>query len=184
MAFEMRSSAFEDGEEIPVTPTGGWVDDSLRFGLLVYLGRADVIDPLGFAEEDRFWRVGADAKGKYGDLAIGGGVVFGNNDDPYATISDQDVDSRVWFAEGEYFAYPWLIGTLRYESLSLDEPAGLFATGQDRARVVPSITMLLRANVKFVVEALLHTKHEALDDVPGGEKNDADAFVVRMDFAF
>ncbi|MBI4564374.1 MAG: hypothetical protein HY716_06745 [Planctomycetes bacterium] len=174
----------EAGDEIPVTPSGQWVDDSVRLGTFVYLGRADVVDPLGFGEEDRFWRLGFDAKWKWLDLGLTGGVVFGSNDEPYGTLSDDSVDSRVWFGEAEYFVYPWLVGTVRYEALAVDEPTGILATGQDRARVVPSILALLRANVRVIAEARLYTKNEPREDVPGGDRDDDDAFVIRVDFAF
>lgn len=186
------SGGAEPGEKIPVTPAGGWVDDSVLLGFFAYRGTALIVeDPIPLESRDRFWRLGVDVKGKYGDFGLAGGFIWGNHSDPYGTFSDEDVDTTEWFAEGYWFAYPWLVLSARYESLSIDVPDGLFLNsageniGQDVARVVPSVTVLALANIKFILEGRIHIVNERREDLaPSVDKDDDDRIYLRIDWAF
>ena len=178
------AGADEESDEIPTTPSGHWVDNSLRFGFFGYYGLADVVDPLGFAKGDSFWRLGADMRWKIGDVSLAGGVVTGDNDRPYATVLEDNVAATTWFAEGEWFVYPWLIATVRYESLSVNSPDGIFSNDFDRARFVPGFTIVYRANIRIVIEGLFYATNKPRTDTLGGELADDNVVGVRLDVAF
>ncbi|MBI2438809.1 MAG: hypothetical protein HYV36_08380, partial [Lentisphaerae bacterium] len=167
-----------------------WVDDSLTLSAFGYAGQAviktsDVVTGTlttsGEETDDDFWRAGAGALWKWQDLELGGGAVWGNNDQPYGALSKAEVDSLTWFAEAGYFVYPWLIPAVRYEALDLDLPSGVsgLSTAQDKNQVIASIKFLIRANVALTTEGRFYTKNETL-----ASKSDGSAAVVRLDYSF
>jgi len=141
-----------------------WRDDSFILSLWGYLGSSDVgiEDSTGslWEGEDDFWRMGIGGQQKYKDLTVGGGYMFGRNDNPYGNLSAQQVDSHAWYAEALYFASPWLIPYTRYEGLDLNLPSGIkgLEPDQDNARVVTGLKMMVRANVSFSAEGTFYVK--------------------------
>ncbi|HWP49136.1 MAG TPA: hypothetical protein VNM22_18420 [Candidatus Limnocylindrales bacterium] len=186
LGFDGSSS--KQKEEGGTSGTGGWQDDSIIASLLGYRGTA-LVNLTGDEVDNRnddFWRFGIGIQGKYRDFKIGTGYIWGSNGNPYGTLSDKSVDSRSWFIEGEYFIYPWVIPSLRYEALSLDLPdvPGL-QRDQDRARFITSLTFLVRANVKVLVEGRFATKDERFTKAtPASSKHSDDAVDLSLDFAF
>lgn len=75
---------------------------------------------------------------------------------------------------------PWLSGTLHYEGLRVDVPGGIGTKDDDRDRFVPSISALIRANIRLIAEGRFH----ATDTRSGNKKNDDDQVVIRLDFAY
>ncbi|OHB77915.1 MAG: hypothetical protein A2Z34_03535 [Planctomycetes bacterium RBG_16_59_8] len=183
-------SGGEKSKELGASGKGIWRDDSVILGLFGYRGTA-VVNATGDdadMEEDNFWRFGPGIQWKYQDFTGNIGMMWGDNDDPYGTLSDDSVDSMSWFVEGSYFIYPWLVPTLRHETVSYDLPndlAGL-QEEQDKSQLVASVKALIRANVSLTLEGRFATKHEKYtkDDDDATEKNDDDLVSVRLDFAF
>jgi hypothetical protein len=162
-------------------------DDSFIASVFAYDGAALITPTGGPDSTNRFWRLGVGGKWFYSSFAVGGGYVFGKDDDPYGTVSSGSVDSRSWFLETEYVVYPWLIPSLRYETLVLGLPnnvAGL-QSAQNQERFVASITALVRANVKVVLEGVMYVQNQvASKQTPSLGTNNDDAVVLRLDFAF
>jgi hypothetical protein len=166
-----------------------WRDDSLTLAFFSYMGTGTVT--VGEAsEKDRFWRAGPGVRWKRKDLALNGGYILGENNNPYGSLDDQSVDFTSWFLEGEYVVFPWLTTTVRYEELQLDlatsGPGSMFIQPkQDQSRVVLSAKALLRANLSLTAEALFHTKDERATESPeGGSKSDNDQLLLGMNLAF
>jgi hypothetical protein len=163
-------------------------DDSFIVSLFGYDGTALVTPTGGPDSEDRFWRLGLGGKWYYSSFALGAGYAFGTNNDPYGSLASQSVDSKSWFVETEYVFYPWLIPSLRFETLSLDLPKnngfGL-QPQQDQQRFVASITALVRANVKVVLEGIFYVQNEVNSkQTPSQGTNNDDAVLIHLDFAF
>jgi hypothetical protein len=59
-----------------------------------------------------------------------------------------DRDSRVWYAQGQYVVYPWLIGMARYESTDEDSKD----TAHPATMLIPAVAGMVRANVKMTLE--------------------------------
>lgn len=187
MGFDGSGATLGQGLKTSGDP---WVDDSLTLSLFGYAGEAmietsDVIvgtvTTPGEESDDQFWRAGAGALWKWQNLELDGGAMWGNNDQPYGSLSTADVDSLTWLAEANYFVFPWLVPAVRYEALALDLPSGVSGldTSQDRQTIVAGIKFLLRANATLTTEARFYTKNEALAD-----KSDGSTAVVRLDYAF
>lgn len=162
-----------------------WRDNNFTMSLFAYRGTSSV-NYMGDESTDNFWRVGPGVSWKNGDCRVAATYIFGRNDNPYGVLTSDSVDSDSWLFEGEYFIYPWLIPSVRYESLTLDLPdiAG-FQNQQDMARVVASTKFVLRANVTFTVEAVVATKNDSYEKaIPALNKNLDDRLYFRFDFAF
>lgn len=179
------SGAVDKEGALPSSGAESWRDDSLTFSIFAYRGTAGI----DFTDqtEDRFWRIGPGLQWKRKDLTLGTGYIFGRNDEPYGTLTSESVDSESWFVEASYFVKPWLIPSIRYETLTLDLPSGVagLQEDQDRARIVASTKALIRPNVSLTVEGRFYTEDErSTEAIPGGDTDDDSQLVVRMDFAF
>ena len=155
-----------------------WSENSLQLGLFSYWGQASITRS-GTEKTDVFYRLGPDIRFRGSNLDLGAGYLFGRNNRPFGTLSSASVDSNGWFVEAIYRLYPWLFGTLRYEGLRVDVPAGLGVNDDRRNRIVPSISALIRANIRLIAEGRFHATN-----TNETKKNDGDAVVMRLDFAY
>jgi len=162
LGYDGSGGTTEEGG-LKTSPSGYWRDDSILIGGFYYVSYSG-------DQDFKFDRIGADARGNYKDLSVALGFITGDND---ATNENKDI----WFAEAEYFVFPWLQPYLRYETLSSDVSNG------DQSRFVVGTVLLARANVKFNVEGVFYSKNEPIEAVTG-DKNDEDLVVVRLDYAF
>ncbi|MFC1896310.1 hypothetical protein ACFL0Q_06575, partial [Thermodesulfobacteriota bacterium] len=155
-----------------------WRDDSLTLSFFGYRGTGvvkvalwddksrNVTSPhTTYNSGDDFWRVGAGAMYKHGNLTLNAGYMKGKNDDPYGILSDAEVETDAWFVEGHYFVYPWLIPYLRYEGLYFSGlPSGILLDGeQDREILTLGCKAHLRANVSLQMEDTLYTRDDGYD---------------------
>jgi hypothetical protein len=90
---------------------------------------------------------------------VAGGYIAGDDD-------SETIDQDLWFAEAEYWIYPWVVTYVRYEALSVDG-----ADDEDQARLIPGAAFLIRANIKLTVEGRLYTENEPAKEA-GGEGDD------------
>lgn len=144
MAFD-GSSGGESGDEL--AQTDNWKELSMRIGVFGYKGGADNTGDVG-PKDLKFHRYGADINMMLNNLNLFGGFLTGR-DRTMNGSAPQDIDYNLFFLEGDYVVYPWLIGSVRYENVS---PDGL----DSFSRVIPHVTILARANVKFILESALN----------------------------
>jgi len=78
------------------------------------------------------------------------------------------VKTKAWFLEADYVALPWLIPVLRYENTK-------FGSAPAEELVIPNMTFLATANIKFYVEGQIR-----LDDAG----KDLDKYVVGVNWGF
>jgi len=149
------------------TPAGYWRDDSIRFGGFYYITHTG---PTGV----KWDRVGADVRVSYKDLQVGVGYITGKNNDP---ATPEPEKKNVWFAEAEYFVFPWMQPYLRYEQVTSN------VSNEGKSRLVAGVGLLARANVKFTLEGTTYTKNEPAE-ASTGNKHLEDQVVVRLDYAF
>lgn len=155
-----------------------WSQNSLQLGLFSYWGEASITRN-SVEKTDAFYRLGPDIRFRHANLNLGAGYLFGRNNRPYGTLSSASVDSNGWFVEGIYRLYPWLFGALRYEGLRVDVPTGIGVKDDDRGRLVPSISALIRANIRLILEGRFH-----MTDRTPQQNNDNDAITMRFDFSY
>ncbi len=172
-----------------------WRDNSIILSTFGYWGTAGVSisgttedehdeghsEAVTFDSSDQFWRIGFGAQGKYDDLTVRGGVVFGHNENPYGHLSGNAVESCSWFAEAEYVVLPWLIPYARFEGVRLDLPQGVegITAKQDRRRVIVGAKAQIRSNVTFTAEGRFY-----MDDERNVEQGDDDQIVFALEAAF
>lgn len=171
VGYDGSGGTTEEGS-LETTPSGYWHDDSVLFG--IFGMRSYVGD-----DDEEFDRIGADARVNYKDLSVAAGYIHGDNIRGHVHgggahgHGSTELDKDVWFAEAEYFVYPWLQPYIRYEDLSVDG-----SDNRDQSRFIVGTVLLARANVKFNLEGRFYTKNEPLAD-----KNDDDRVFVRLDYA-
>lgn len=186
------SGAKDDGK---LADSESWRDNSIIFSSFGYFGTNQVKisgtvdggdphdedDDRTFIEDDEFCRIGFGIQGKYNDLAVRGGYVYGSNKRPFGAMTPDAVPSHSWFFEAEYFVYPWLIPYVRYEALQLELPTGVDGIDptQDRDRVIVGAKFLIRANVSVTVEGRFHLRDERK-----GEQGDDDQVVIGIEAGF
>ncbi len=166
------SGGFTEEGALTSDPAGYWRDDSVLFGLFAYRSNVGA----GNIESDRF---GADVRVNYKDLSFAVGYIDGDDIAGHGHGGSVELaDKEVFFAEAEYFILPWIQSYVRYENLDVDaqDPG-------DQARVVLGSVLLARANVKFNVEGTFYTDNDPRE-AAGGDKNDDDRLVLRLDYAF
>ncbi len=166
-----------------------WRDDSTTLSLFGYYGNAQVDTSEDFVSEevDRFWRIGPGILWRTGDLQLGGGYIWGKNENPFGAVSNGSVDSQSWFVEANYFAKPWLIPYVRYEAtefsnlpaeVTTDDEAS-FPNGIDQSRIVVGTKMLVRANVTLGLEGIFYVK-----DDRETSNDDNSLFIASLRIAF
>jgi hypothetical protein len=152
---------------------GRWVDDAIQLEHFGYFGRQ---------QDDPFRRFGLAAKISHGNLDVVGGYVWGRDDAPWASPGTANIDT--WFALADYIVFPWLLTSVRVEDVQIVAalPAGWEVSSggaQDRQRVIPSVVMLVRSNIRLVLEREQYLREAAFaDDLR------PHAFGMRLDFAF
>jgi hypothetical protein len=147
-------------------PEKNWRDDSLRLGVFAYRGRAGGVDfPLTVEDDNSgsvrevnvqdqsFWRTGLFASAYVGDLNVFGAYLHGTDTlrqfDPASGdfLEELKPSFNGWFAQADYVIYPWLLGAVRYETLTPgDRSVPSVRTG------VVNMSALVRANVKAMLE--------------------------------
>ncbi len=126
--------------------TENYIDNSVEVGVFTYVGRTGATP----AEEVRFNRVGFKVNASFSRLNLFGAYVHGNDlvlQDPETGLQRR-VHTNAWFLEGDVVSpWPWIVGTVRYDQAVGD---GSFL---HLKRVVPGVSMMIRANVILSAEA-------------------------------
>lgn len=147
-------------------PTGPRDHTSIRIGGFFYEGtnvqNIGVTPPPypGGSFDESFYRAGADLRFKYRHLELFGLGMVGHDDnhvvvegDPATLAKAPAITYTGGFVGANYWFYPWLIGTMRYDFVN--SPTD-FANGAFRNRTrntfSPGFQILVRANIKIVGE--------------------------------
>ena len=134
------------------------IDNSFTIGLFSYFGNSEKTDTNDNNFDNKFTRIGFDARFLIEELDLLGGAIYGIDENP---MDDNNrLTSLVYFIEGNYMFYPWLMGVLRFEQVNSKYD------NQDIDRyfnIIPNITFLFRQNVRFTIEGKVNIQ---------GDKND------------
>ncbi|OGU11575.1 MAG: hypothetical protein A2X61_09250 [Ignavibacteria bacterium GWB2_35_12] len=126
------------------------VDNSFTLGLFSYFGNSLKAN-LNESYDNKFNRFGVDARCLIGELDLLGGAIYGIDENPLA--DNNRLTSLVYFVEGNYMFYPWLIGVLRFEQVN----SKFENNDVDKYfNIIPNITILFRQNVRFTVEGKIN----------------------------
>jgi len=136
-------------------------ETSLAIGVFGYQGNG-----IEGTESFSFNRIGVDFNLYYSDLNIIGGYIFGEDG-----VEAQGYN--LYFVEADYMLYPWMSCILRYEQANPDSHDDGDDHGDSVSRIIPNITALYVANVKFMIESRLDPDDLQFDNLYFG-----------MDFGF
>ena len=153
-------------------PTGPRDHTSIRAGVFYYHGTNQQIlggtgTPFAFAGtiNEPFYRLGGDLRFKYRHLELFGVGLVGHDDNHLLNITTATptilptnaVTFTGGFVGANYWVYPWLIGTMRYDFVN--SPSD-FVNGvsqyNTRSAFRPGYQILVRANIKVVGEYQHH----------------------------
>ena len=145
-----------------------YVDNSVEVGVFGYLGRMGATP----AEEVRFDRVGFKVNAWFNRLNVFGAYVRGRE---FVLASNSRIKTHAWFLQGDVVTpWPWLVTTLRYDQGIGDR------TFLQVKRVVPGVSMMIRANVIVTAEGSIYAGKNSLLN---GERV-SDGAVFRLIFLF
>lgn len=124
--------------------TENYVDDSVEVGAFTYIGR------LGDSpsSEIRYNRAGFKVNAYIKRLNLFGAYVHGR--DFVLESGPPRINTNAWFAEGDVVILPWIMGIFRYDQAIGDR--GFLQV----KRVVPGVSMMLRANIILSAEAPIY----------------------------
>lgn len=183
-------------------PTGPRDHTSIRLGFLYYYGRnqfnqGSLLSPTQGTIDEPFYRIGGDIRFKYRHLEAFGLGLFGHDDNH---IVDGGTGTFIvapaakfsgGFAGVNYWLYPWMIATMRYDFVnsfpdfanSVD--SGLPLKNHTRNRFSPGVQVLMRANLKFVAEYQHTWEQPFLDPVTDTVKYfRPNTFMAGIDYVF
>jgi len=145
-------------------PTGPRDHTSIRVGAFYYHGTnqqnfGGTLYGFGDTINDPFYRAGAEVRFKYRKLELYGVGLHGHDnnhlvDTEAGTIVPTNaVTFNGGFVVGNYWLYPWLIATMRYDFVNSPSDAINNTYQSDtRNRFSPGYQILVRANIKIVGE--------------------------------
>src|SRR3989338_630823 len=136
----------------------GLTENSIKFGTFGYLGE-NSIKYSGMDFNDKFFRYGFDLDGYYQNINLFGAILLGRDDNPSGNL--KEVEVTAYLVEANYLFLPWLIWILRYEETNLNP-------GYKRGQVIPNLTLLIRANLKCILEAQISTKDDVSNKIFAG----------------
>jgi hypothetical protein len=177
IGYDGRGGGSASQGNTSVSPSGYWRDDSVHLGAFAFRGYKDNSTD-NSAAYDRF---GADVRVNYSNLSVVGGYAYG--DDQSVTFTQGHPKQNIWFGEADYFFYPWMLGYCRYESLSTNNSDNSDENYSDRARIVPGVAFLIRANVKATIEGEFYTK-DSFATAAGHSKDYYNNLSVDLNWAF
>lgn len=149
----------KEGQDFNVQNPQPWRELSFTASAFFYAGSSSLEaapGPPQVLQDDDFTIAGVDFQVNLNDLIVNGGFSSGNNDNPDITGTFTDVDSETVFLELTWVAYPWLVPALRYETFELTDGFG----DDKRARWVPALNFLIRANVKAFISAEIERERQ------------------------
>ncbi|MBI2089687.1 MAG: hypothetical protein HYT78_13275 [Deltaproteobacteria bacterium] len=185
----------ERGVSLAAPPSGAWVDNALQIEHFGYFGKQRISTSGSGAgpgpssasrSTDSFNRFGLALRWTWQDLDLAGGLVWGQHEDPWGSLSEGKIKYSSPFARLDYMIFPWWMAQLRFEDLHVSSPkdlraAGFTAGSLDQTRFIPALIFLIRANLRFVLEGELYTKHK---DFESRRLSTPHAFWTRFDYAF
>lgn len=184
-------------------PTGPRDHTSIRLGFLYYYGRnqlnqGSAISPTQGTIDEPFYRIGGDIRFKYRHLEAFGLGLFGRDNNHFfdeegtgTFLVAPPAKFSGGFAGVNYWLYPWMIATMRYDFVNSfpdfanSADSGLPLKSHTRNRFSPGVQVLMRANLKFAAEYQHTWEQPYLDPVTDTIKYfRPNTFVAGIDYVF
>jgi hypothetical protein len=177
-------------------PTGPRDHTSIRVGGFYYYGKnqqnfAGATFPFTGTINEPFYRAGGDIRFKYRKLELYGVGMMGHDDNHLVDtgagtiVPTHAVTFTGGFVAGNYWIYPWLIATMRYDFVN--SPSDYYnGVSQSRTRndFRPGYQILVRANIKVVGEYSRHWGVPYQDTSGATLYYRPNTFVTGIDYVF
>ncbi len=150
-------------------PGGSRAESAFALGAFAYSGRGQ--PALSGVIEDRFTRTGIKADAWLGKLNVFGAYARGT--DELRGTAARTVTARATMVQADYLLLPWVMPTVRLEKTT-------FSDRQDVVVVVPSLSLLVRANVRVLAEGRFYNDARSTS----GARVNANDGLVRLEFLF
>jgi hypothetical protein len=166
----------------PVLGAGGQLQDrSLILEHFGYRGN----EATEAAPSGHHWAMGFSARVLNGPWDAGAGWVHRAYERPFDTV-DGSLRGSAWFSKLEYLLFPWLLGSLKYDSFGVSAdpgaiPAGFSLDPADRHTIAPGAVFLVRQNVRAVLESRFYLDG---DSARSGGRTAPGDFFLRLDVTF
>jgi hypothetical protein len=161
-------SRVETGEQ-PNTAEG-YSESAVTVGAFAYRGKN--VPATAGVTEDWLMRSGFKADIWVKDLNVFGAVVLGT--DELRGTPTRTVDSSSIMVEADYRVFPWIMPALRYEKTN-------FSDGRRNViEIIPSVSFLVRANVRVVAEGRFFNRIST----EGTARTGTNEGLVRLEFLF
>lgn len=167
----------------PVLGTGGQLfDRAFIFEHFGYFGSF----PVENGAEDDYVTLGLAGRWLNGPLDLGAGYAWGENRNPWGLAPARRASHWSAFAKAEYFVFPWLLSSLKFDLTETDvdrevRAAGFTEGSLDRTRILPGAVFLIRQNVRAVVEGELFTRASPSEETGARKPHN---LWFRLDVAF
>lgn len=156
---------YADGRVPEQGGSGQLRDRSLTVEHFGYVGR----QPVSGGGNDAHRAFGVNARLLRGPLDVAVGYVWSRHDNPWGSTIAGGFDYRSVFGRAEVLVYPWLIASMKFDVFDArfdarPTQAGFAFANPDQTRLMPGAVILLRHNVKTVIEGELFTRNALFDD--------------------
>lgn len=156
---------YDPGDEPDLDMPGQLLDHALVLEHFGYFGSEATDD----APQGGHRAFGMGLRALLGRADLGAGWVVRDLDRPWPGLASGSLRATSAFARGEYLALPWVLASLKVERFDVsatDLPPGTSAlpAPSEATRIVPGLVLLLRQNIRFVLEGELFT------DAPGPDR--------------
>ena len=155
--------------EPQTTPPEGYQETSILAGGFMYVGKGQPALPNVL--EDRFTRTGFKIDAWLKTLNVYGAFVEG--EDQLRGAMPRTIDSSAIMAEADYQLLPWVMPTFRFEKTN-------YSDRRNMVLLVPAVSVLVRANVRVLVEGRFYNRLQAA----GIDRTGLNEGLVRLEFLF
>ncbi len=148
----------------------GYTENAFSVGTFVYRGKSQ--PAITGVTEDWLMRSGFKVDTWLKDLNVYGAVVFG--EDELRGASPRTIDSSSIMAEADYRVLPWVMPTFRFEKTNYSDGR------RNVVQMIPSISFLVRANVRVLAEGHFFNRVRST----GSDRTGLNEGIFRLEFLF
>jgi hypothetical protein len=155
--------------EPQTTSPEGYEETSIQAGGFMYVGKGQ--PTLAGVTEDRFTRTGFRVDAWLKSLNVYGAFVRG--EDQLRSSGPRTINSSAIMGEADYMLLPWVMPTFRFEKTN-------FSDRRNVVLLMPAVSVLVRANVRVLVEGRFYNRLQA----GAPDRTGLNEALARLEFVF
>ena len=155
--------------EPQTTSPEGYEETSIQAGGFMYVGKGQ--PTLAGVTENRFTRTGFRVDAWLKSLNVYGAFVRG--EDQLRSSAPRTINSSAIMGEADYLLLPWVMPTFRFEKTN-------FSDRRNVVLLMPAVSVLVRANVRVLVEGRFYNRLQA----GAPDRTGLNEALARLEFVF